>query len=399
MERAGDLRIGRTDRLARAWHALPRPRQDDVARLRTIDAQRGLAALSGALLILVGVAAALRVGPHAVPQMLATVMVAAVGLSVGLLLRGSWSVPGIILVIAVTTVFADLSLSATPTVVWLFALVVPVIGLIHGPRAGAFAGLLAAPALHWIETGVAVDLLDPQTPFGILILVALGATPGYLLVIAGRRREQLDAQLVRAEGLVRETEQARQSESAARHQAVFMLARAAEARDGTTGIHIEHVRDLAAELAAAAGIAAAETEQIAWSAMLHDVGKIRVPDRVLLKPGKLDDDEWALIRKHPLWGEELLKGDEGFALARQIARWHHEDWDGSGYPDGLRGDVIPFAARIVRVVDVYDALRSERPYKPAWTVEQALEELRAMRGKGLDPDLVDVFLQLRSTAR
>ena len=95
----------------------------------------------------------------------------------------------------------------------------------------------------------------------------------------------------------------------------------------------------------------------------------------------------------------MLMGDDGFALARQIARWHHEDWDGSGYPDGLRGDVIPFAARIVRVVDVYDALRSERPYKPAWTVEQALEELRAMRGKGLDPDLVDVFLQLRSTAR
>ncbi|GAC1668629.1 MAG: hypothetical protein NVS9B8_11080 [Candidatus Limnocylindrales bacterium] len=399
MERSRELRIGRPDMLARAWHALPRPRQDDLARLRTIDAQRGMAALSGALLILVGVAAALRVGPHAVPQMLATVMVAAVGLSVGLLLRGSWSVPGIILVIAITTVFADLSLSATPTVVWLFALVVPVIGLIHGPRAGAFAGLLAAPALHWIETGVAVDLLDPQTPFGILILVALGATPGYLLVIAGRRREQLDAQLVRAEGLVRETEQARQSESAARHQAVFMLARAAEARDGTTGIHIEHVRDLAAELAMATGIAAAETEQIAWSAMLHDVGKIRVPDRVLLKPGKLDDDEWALIRKHPLWGEELLKGDDGFALARQIARWHHEDWDGSGYPDALSGEAIPLAARIVRVVDVYDALRSERPYKPAWTVEQALQELRAMRGKGLDPDLVEVFLQLRSTAR
>lgn len=399
MERSRELRIGRADMLARAWHALPRPRQDDLARLRTIDAQRGLAALSGVLLILIGVAAALRVGPHAAPLMLATVMVAAVGLSVGLLLRGSWSVPGIILVIAVMTVFADLSLSATPTVVWLFALVVPVVGLIHGPRAGAFAGLLAAPALHWIETGVAVDLLDPQTPFGILILVALGATPGYLLVIAGRRREQLDAQLVRAEGLVRETEQARQSESAARHQAVFMLARAAEARDGTTGIHIEHVRDLAAELATAAGIGAAESEQIAWSAMLHDVGKIRVPDRVLLKPGKLDDDEWALIRKHPLWGEELLKGDEGFALARQIARWHHEDWDGSGYPDRLRGEAIPFAARIVRVVDVYDALRSERPYKPAWTVEQALEELRAMRGQGLDPDLVDVFLQIRSTGR
>ena len=398
MERSRELRIGWAAMLARAWHALPRPRQDDLASLRTIDAQRGLAALSGALLILVGVAAALRVSPHEVPQMLATVMVAAVGLSVGLLLRGSWSVPGIILVIAVTTVFA-VSLSSTPTVVWLFAFVVPAIGLIHGPRAGAFAGLLAAPALHWIETGVAVDVLDPQTPFGILILVALGATPGYLLLIAGRRREQLDAQLVRAEGLVRETEQARQSESAARHQAVFMLARAAEARDGTTGIHIEHVRDLAAELATATGIAATESEQIGWSAMLHDVGKIRVPDRVLLKPGKLDDDEWALIRMHPLWGDELLKGDEGFLLARQIARWHHENWDGSGYPDRLSRETIPFAARIVRIVDVYDALRSERPYKPAWTAEQALEELRAMRGTGLDPDLVDVFLQLRSTAR
>ncbi|MBA3236438.1 MAG: HD domain-containing protein [Chloroflexi bacterium] len=174
-----------------------------------------------------------------------------------------------------------------------------------------------------------------------------------------------------------------------------MLARAAEARDGATGVHIEHVRDLAAELAAATGVVASEIEHIAWSAMLHDVGKIRVPDRVLLKPGRLDEDEWALIRQHPLWGEELLIGEDGFKLARQIARWHHEDWDGSGYPDGLRGEAIPLAARIVRVVDVYDALRSERPYKPVWTLERTLEELRAMRGRGLDPDLTDVFVQIR----
>ena len=163
--------------------------------------------------------------------------------------------------------------------------------------------------------------------------------------------------------------------------------------------YIAHVRELAADLARGAGIAAEEVEQIAWSAMLHDVGKIRVPDRVLLKPSRLDEHEWALIRQHPQWGEELLMGDEGFALARQIARWHHEDWDGSGYPDGLRGEAIPFAARIVRVVDVYDALRSERPYKPAWTVDRALEEIGSMRGKGLDPDLVDLFVRLRSAAR
>ena len=97
----------------------------------------------------------------------------------------------------------------------------------------------------------------------------------------------------------------------------------------------------------------------------------------------------------PVRGEELLIGDDWFKLARQFARWHHEDWDGSGYPDGLVGDAIPLAARIVRVVDVYDALRSERPYKPAWTLERTLEELRAMRGHGLDPDLTDVFVQIR----
>ena len=175
-----------------------------------------------------------------------------------------------------------------------------------------------------------------------------------------------------------------------------MLARAAEARDGTTGIHIEHVRDLAHELALAVGIAGPEAEEIAWSAMLHDVGKIRVPDRILLKPGKLDAEEWALIRRHPTWGEELLQGDDGFALARRIARWHHEDWDGAGYPDGLRGSEIPLEARIVRVVDVYDALRSERPYKPAWSLERTLEELRSMRGRGLDPDLVDLFVDGRA---
>ncbi|MEO7229695.1 MAG: HD-GYP domain-containing protein, partial [Candidatus Limnocylindrales bacterium] len=165
-----------------------------------------------------------------------------------------------------------------------------------------------------------------------------------------------------------------------------------------TGVHIEHVRDLAADLAVAVGLGPDEVKELSWSAMLHDVGKIRVPDRILLKPGKLDETEWALIRQHPIWGEELLKGDEGFALARQIARWHHEDWDGSGYPDGLRGEAIPMAARITRIVDVFDALRSERPYKPAWSLDRTLEEIRAMRGRGFDPDLADLFIGLAEGA-
>lgn len=363
------------------------------------DMARGLAALSGGLMMLVGVAATLRADAGTAPVLLALTVVASSALAVSLVVRGPFRAVGMILAIASTTLLAELTFDLTPTVVWLFALVVPAVGLTHGPRFGAAAGLISAPALHWIETGIALDPFDPQTPFGVLILVVLGATPGYLLELARQRGVLLDLQLERAEALVQQTEVARRGEAAARQQAVFMLARAAEARDGTTGAHIEHVRDLAAELSEAAGVVPSEIEQIAWSAMLHDVGKIRVPDRVLLKPGRLDEEEWALIRQHPLWGEELLKGDEGFKLAREIARWHHEDWDGSGYPDGLRGDAIPFAARVVRVVDVYDALRSERPYKSAWTLERTLDELQAMRGRALDPDLADCFISLRDARR
>jgi putative two-component system response regulator len=213
--------------------------------------------------------------------------------------------------------------------------------------------------------------------------------------LARSRRLALDAQLARAETLLVETERGRASETDAKRHSVFMLARAAEARDGTTGAHIYQVRDLAAELARATGASFEEAERIGWSAMLHDVGKLRVPDRILLKPGRLDAEEWELIKQHAGWGDELLDGGAHFELARRIARWHHENWDGTGYPDGLAGDRIPLEARIVRVADVCEALRAERPYKPAWTEEQALTEIRRVRGLHLDPELTDLFLSLR----
>lgn len=297
--------------------------------------------------------------------------------------------------IALTGLYAATTFESTPTVVWLFAYLVPAVGLARGAAAGAVAGFVAAPVLHVVETGVLFEPLDPQGPFGFLILIALGAAPGYLMSVARSRRLALDAQLARAEALLVETERARASETDAKRHSVFMLARAAEARDGTTGAHIYEVRDLATELARATGASVEEAERIGWSAMLHDVGKLRVPDRILLKPGRLDADEWELIKRHAAWGEELLDGGEHFDLARRIARWHHENWDGSGYPDGLAGAGIPLEARIVRIADVYDALLAERPYKPAWTEEQALAEIRRVRGLHLDPELTDLFLSLR----
>jgi putative two-component system response regulator len=128
--------------------------------------------------------------------------------------------------------------------------------------------------------------------------------------------------------------------------------------------------------------------------MLHDVGKLHIPDRILLKPGPLDADEWALIRRHTIEGERILGSSDGFALARQVVRWHHENWDGSGYPDEIAGERIPFSARIVRIVDVFDALSTARPYKEAWPPDRVWDELLRQRGRLFDPGLVALFESL-----
>ncbi len=181
-------------------------------------------------------------------------------------------------------------------------------------------------------------------------------------------------------------------------EGMLALARGAEAKDTDTGEHIRRVQLTSESLARAAGLSADESIQLGWAAMLHDVGKLHVPDRILLKPGPLTAREWAVMRQHPVWGAELLGEGDGFELARRIARWHHENVDGSGYPDGLRFEQIPIEARIVRITDAFDAMTNRRPYSTARMIEDALEELDRCRGRMFDPDLVDLMIQLMRDA-
>lgn len=179
------------------------------------------------------------------------------------------------------------------------------------------------------------------------------------------------------------------------HQIVKRLGRAAEYRDEETGSHIMRVSQGSALIARAIGWSEADCELILNASPMHDIGKIGIPDAILLKPGKLDPDEWRVMQTHTTIGASLLDEDNSdlLRMARDIALSHHEKWDGSGYPAGLSGDAIPIEGRIVALADVFDALTSERLYKKAWTIEAALDMIRENRAKHFDPRLTDVFLR------
>lgn len=174
------------------------------------------------------------------------------------------------------------------------------------------------------------------------------------------------------------------------------LARAAEYRDDNTGRHIQRVGHMSALLAEHLGFPERTVGLMRRAAPLHDVGKIGVPDQVLLKPGKLTVEEFEIVKAHTVIGSSILSGSssEVLSYAEEIARSHHERWDGGGYPAGLAAEAIPMSGRVVAVVDVFDALTHERPYKRAWSVEDALEEIRSQSGRQFDPDVVAVFLRL-----
>ena len=179
-----------------------------------------------------------------------------------------------------------------------------------------------------------------------------------------------------------------------RLEVIRRLGRAAEYRDDMTGFHIIRMSRYSQSLAVAAGMSEAEAEVVLNASPMHDIGKIGIPDRVLLKPGKLDAEEWKIMQTHVDIGVEILSGSDSVLMnmAAEIAQNHHEKWDGSGYPRALTGEEIPLTGRVVAVADVFDALTTERPYKDAWPIEKAVEFLKEQSGKHFDPKLVELFI-------
>ncbi len=172
--------------------------------------------------------------------------------------------------------------------------------------------------------------------------------------------------------------------------------RALDLRDKETEGHTQRVTDITVRLARTFGLDETELSQVRWGSLLHDIGKMGIPDGILLKPGPLTEEEWAIMRKHPVFAYEMLLPIQYLRFALDIPYHHHEKWDGSGYPSGLKGEQIPLTARIFAVVDVWDALRSDRPYRTAWPAEKVLEHIRTSAGTHFDPQVVKRFLEMES---
>jgi len=181
---------------------------------------------------------------------------------------------------------------------------------------------------------------------------------------------------------------------AASLETIYRLSVAAEFKDRETGAHIRRMSRYSAAVAKRMGLDDATVETILHAAPMHDVGKIGIPDSVLLKPGRLDADEWEIMKQHTLIGASILRGSDAdvIRMGESIAHSHHERWDGAGYPDGLKGEEIPLTSRVAAIADVFDALTSRRPYKEPFGMEESIGMIKGGRGSHFDPDVVDAFM-------
>ncbi len=199
----------------------------------------------------------------------------------------------------------------------------------------------------------------------------------------------------RASWLTSEVSKATSELRAREQETILLLCRASEYRDAETGAHIQRMAHYSCLIAAELGLSPEEQEFILNAAPMHDIGKVGTPDHILLKPGRLTPEEMQVMRQHAVIGYEILKSSEArmLRLAAEIAYSHHERYDGTGYPNGLKGDNIPLVGRIVAVADVFDALTSVRPYKKAWSMDEARQYLNDNRGSHFDPLCVDALIK------
>ena len=275
----------------------------------------------------------------------------------------------------------------TDLTILIAALTAPVAALRFGVLPSAAATLAAAAGYAAVaqgafERGTVLSVASPLLAFTLGTAGMLGAS--YFTASADRR------QLGWA--VTRRTEQLRDSQL----EIITRLAQAADSRDSTTGQHTERISLLCERLALELGLDAASARMLRWASAMHDVGKIGIPDRVLLKPGPLDENEWEIMKSHTTKGSEILSGSHFplIQMAETIARTHHERWDGSGYPSRLKELQIPLVSRICAICDVFDALLSERPYKRAWPLAPALDEIARGSGTHFDPTVVRAFLAI-----
>ncbi len=254
----------------------------------------------------------------------------------------------------------------------------------------AWEGALPGYVRLGLQTQLTLPVQRDGTTVGVISLAAFG-----------RKVELDDEDRLVAESFVKRLENALERVeyirelTTTREQTFRALGVALEYRDYETKGHTDRVVERALAFGRALDMHDGELQALQWGAYLHDLGKIAIPDDILLKPGKLTHDEFEVIKKHTVYGYEMTRGIPFLPDAtRALVRNHHERWQGDGYPDGLVRDAIPLVARMFSLVDVYDALMSQRPYKQAWTHDAAVEEIRGMAGSHFDPELTEVFLEL-----
>lgn len=250
--------------------------------------------------------------------------------------------------------------------------------LYYGPIGSLFfttlwTSLFVGVSLGFYESGTH---FREQLPLRLVFFVLTGFVGISLAAELRKRRENLQAKT---------------------RQSLSMLAQVVEARDPFSGMHLKHIQHYSRALALRLGLDEAEADEVAYAAMIHDVGKAQIADAILKKNGPLTLEERQQMQLHTELSDVILADEEDFKTARDVARWHHERWDGTGYPEGLAGEQIPFAARIVAVADVYDALVSRRSYKEPWPPADAIMEIRRQSGAQFDPQVVEAFVELYAT--